>query len=54
VPFQPAAPVIRHEVEPASAVYWGFGGKRRPGCLGAFTGEREPSSGDDRKASPKK
>jgi hypothetical protein len=54
VPFQPAAPVIRHEVEPAPPVYWGFGGKRRPDAWAPSPGEREPSSGDDRKASPKK
>ena len=30
VPFHPAPPVIRQQVEPAPPAYWGFGGKRRP------------------------
>ena len=55
VPFQPAAPVIRQEVEPTPPVYWGFGGKRRPDAWAPSPGEREPSPSDgDRKPGPKK
>ena len=56
VPFQPAPPVIRQQVEPASPVYWGFGGKRRPDAWAPSPGEREPLPDGDRKPgqNPKK
>ena len=56
VPFQPAPPVIRQQVEPAPPVYWGFGGKRRPDAWAPSPGEREPLSDSDRKPgqNPKK
>jgi hypothetical protein len=56
VPFQPAPPVIRQQVEPAAPVYWGFGGKRRPDAWAPSPGEREPLSDGDRKPgqNPKK
>jgi hypothetical protein len=49
VPFQPAPPVIRQEVEPTRPVYWGFGGKRRPDAWDPSPWEREPDSDGDRK-----
>ena len=49
VPFQPAPPVIRQQVEPAPPVYWGFGGKRRPDAWAPSPGEREPLPDGDRK-----
>ena len=49
VPFQPAPPVIRQQVEPAPPVYWGFGGKRRPDAWAPSPGEREPLSDGERK-----
>jgi hypothetical protein len=49
VPFQPAPPVIRQEVEPTRPVYWGFGGKRRPDAWDPSPWEREPASDGDRK-----
>ena len=54
VPFQPAPPVIRQQVEPAPPVYWGFGGKRRPDAWAPSPWEREPSSEGDRQPRPKK
>jgi hypothetical protein len=56
VPFQPAPPVIRQQVEPAPPVYWGFGGKRRPDAWAPSPGEREPVPDGDRKPdqNPKK
>ena len=56
VPFQPAPPVIRQQVEPAPPVYWGFGGKRRPDAWAPSPGEREALSDGDRKPgqNPKK
>lgn len=56
VPFQPAPPVIRQQVEPAPPVYWGFGGKRRPDAWAPSPGEREPLPDGDRKPgqNPKK
>jgi hypothetical protein len=52
VPFQPAPPVIRQEVEPTPPVYWGFGGKRRPDAWDPSPWEREPPSEGDRKPAP--
>ena len=56
VPFQPAPPVIRQQVEPAPPVYWGFGGKRRPDAWAPSPAEREPLPDGDRKPgqNPKK
>ena len=56
VPFQPAPPVIRQQVEPAPPVYWGFGGKRRPDAWAPSPGEREALSDGDRRPgqNPKK
>ena len=53
VPFQPAPPVIRQQVEPAPPVYWGFGGKRRPDAWAPSPWEREPASDGDRKSDRK-
>jgi hypothetical protein len=53
VPFSPAPPVIRQDVEPSPPVYWGFGGKRRPDAWAPSPWEREPSSERDRKPNPK-
>ena len=56
VPFQPAPPVIRQQLEPAPPVYWGFGGKRRPDAWAPSPGEREPLPDGERKPgqNPKK
>lgn len=53
VPFSPAPPVIRQQVEPAPPVYWGFGGKRRPDAWAPSPWEREPASDGDRKSDRK-
>jgi hypothetical protein len=53
VPFSPAPPVIRQQVEPAPPVYWGFGGKRRPDAWAPSPWEREPASEGDTKSDRK-